>query len=85
MDFEEIGSMDEKMKVLILTENFRITGEVMLMQGSRLTDFLANSKPFIAVTDAEVLDREGRVALFASFLNVHRDHIELIAPIDLIS
>lgn len=85
MDFEEISSMEDKMKVLILTGHFRITGEVALIQGARLTDYLVSSKPFLAVTDAEVLDHEGRPVLFSSFLNVHRDHVEVIVPIDLIS
>ncbi len=85
MDFEEINSIDDKMKVLILTEHFRITGEVALMQGARLTDYLVSSKLFLAVTDAEILDHEGRRVLFSSFLNIHRDHIEVIVPIDLIS
>jgi hypothetical protein len=85
MEFEEISPTDDRMKVLILTEHFRITGEVALIQGARLTDYLVSSKPFLAVTDAEVLDHEGRRVLFSSFLNVHRDHIEIIVPIDLIS
>ena len=84
MDFGEIDSSQDRMKVLIMTGNFRITGEIALVQGARLTDYVVNAKPFLAVTDAEVTDLIGHRVLSASFLNIHRDHVEIIVPIELI-
>lgn len=84
MDFGEVDPSQDRMKVLILTANFRITGEIALIQGARLTDYVVNAKPFLAVTDAEVCDLVGHRILSASFLNVHRDHVEVIVPIELI-
>ena len=50
--------------------------------GARVTDFMAESKLFIAVTEAEVWELEvaGRQLMSAPFLNVNREHIQVIAP-----
>jgi hypothetical protein len=66
-------------KVTILTANYRIKGYIDLVPGARVTDFMVESKDFIAVTDAEV--REGdRMVMHAPFLNVSRHHIQIISP-----
>ncbi|MDW8467937.1 MAG: hypothetical protein RML56_01900 [Burkholderiales bacterium] len=43
---------------------------------------MAEAKDFIAVTHAEVYELEvgGRMLLSVPFLNVSRDHIQVIAP-----
>lgn len=71
---------EEKMKVTILTGNYRITGVIELFQGARLTDYLVEAKSFIAVTNAEVLDNQNQKVLTSSFLNIQRDNIEIILP-----
>ena len=71
---------EDRTKVTILTRNYRIQGEVALAVGARLTDFSVDAKTFIAIVNAEVTTHSGRDVLSAPFLNVHRDHIELIAP-----
>jgi hypothetical protein len=71
---------EEKTRVMILTGNYRITGAINLFPGARLTDYIVDAKPFIALTDAEVTDRDGRRILTTSFLNVQRNRIELIIP-----
>ena len=73
----------DRMEVIILTGNYRITGVIELFRGARLTDYLAEAGSFIAVTDAEVTDKDSQKILTASFLNVQRDNIELILPADL--
>jgi hypothetical protein len=73
------------MRVMIFTRNYRLTGVIELLQGARLTDYLAEAGSFIAVTNAEVLDRDNHKILTASFLNVHRDNIEIILPAELSS
>ena len=71
---------EDKMKVRIFTGNYQITGVIELFQRARLTDYLTEAKTFIAVTQAEVLDRDNHKILKAPFLNVHRDNIEIILP-----
>ena len=45
---------DNRTKVTILTGTYRVKGYIELLPGARLTDYLVESKDFIAVTDAEV-------------------------------
>lgn len=67
-------------RVMMLAGSFRIKGEIELVAGARITDYMVESKPFIAVTDAEVWDLEGRRILVVPFLNVSRDHVVVVAP-----
>ena len=76
---------EDKMRVSIFTGNYRITGVIELFQGARLTDYLSEAGFFIAVTDAEVSDRDNQKILTSSFLTVHRDNIEIMLPADLSS
>ena len=73
---------ENRTKVTILTGSYRIRGYVDVLPGSRVTDFIVQSKDFIAVTDAEVFEPElgGRQVLTAPFIDVHRDHIQVLAP-----
>ncbi|HTL26589.1 MAG TPA: hypothetical protein VL280_08245 [Burkholderiales bacterium] len=69
-------------KVTILTESYRIKGYIDLIPGARVTDYVNDAKGFIAVTDAEVWELAvgGRQMISAKFLNVARDHIQVITP-----
>ena len=71
---------EAKTKVIILTSSYRIKGKIHLQPGSRVTDFMIDSKNFVAVTDVEVWDLTGRLIQTAPFSNVSRDHIEIITP-----
>ena len=75
-----MNEREDKMKVTIFTKNYQVTGVIELFQGARLTDYLAEAGTFIAVTNAEILDKENQKKIAASFLNVHRDNIEIIYP-----
>ena len=74
--------MDERTKVTILTSSYRVRGYIDLVPGARLSDFMAEARDFIAVTHAEVWELQpgGRQVASAPFLNVSRDHIEIILP-----
>jgi hypothetical protein len=75
--------MDEpKTRVTILTSTYRIKGYIDLLPGARITDFMAEARDFIAVTNAEVWELQvgGRQMLAAPFINVSREHIEIILP-----
>lgn len=67
-------------RVVILTAHYRIVGNIDLLPGARMTDYIAESKTFFAVTDAEVWDLNGRKITTTSFMNVNRDHVEIIMP-----
>jgi len=74
--------MDEKTKVTILTSSYRIKGYIDLVPGARITDYMAEAREFIAVTNAEVWELQvgGRQVLSAPFINVSRAHVEIILP-----
>lgn len=76
-------TVQEKTKVIILTANYRIRGDIALLPDARVTDFIVNARDFIAVTDAEVSDSSGRPLLTSSFLNIQKQWIEAIMPSDL--
>ena len=71
---------DSKTRVTILTSTYRIKGNIDLLPGARVTDYMAAAREFIAVTEAEVWEVVGRQVFTAPFLNVNREHIEIIAP-----
>ena len=69
-------------KVTILTGSYRIKGYIDLLPGARLTDYIVEAKDFVAVTNAEVYESVlgGRQVLTAPFINVNRDHIQIVTP-----
>lgn len=69
-----------KAKVIIFTRHFQIKGDIFLYEGARLTDYMLEAKSFIAVSGAEVMDHQNNKIFTTSFLNVNRDHIEIILP-----
>lgn len=74
--------MEERTKITILTPSYRIKGFIELLPGARITDFMTGARDFIAVTNAEVWELQvgGRQILSAPFINVSRNHIEVILP-----
>lgn len=70
-------------KVVILTNQYRIKGAIDVLPGARVTDYIVEAKDFIAVTDAEVFEPHlgGRQVLTAPFIDVNRDHIQVLAPV----
>ena len=73
---------EDRTKVTILTGSYRIKGYIELLPGARLTDYLAEARDFIAVTDAEVweLALGGRQVLAAPFLNISLAHVQIVTP-----
>ncbi len=67
-------------RVTILTGAYRIKGYIDLLPGARVTDFMREAKDFVAVVEAEVYEPEvaGRQVLTAPFINVSRDHIQIV-------
>jgi len=73
---------DTRTKVTILTGSYRIKGYIELLPGARVTDYMREARDFIAVTEAEVWELAvgGRQLIAAPFLDVNRDHIQIITP-----
>jgi uncharacterized protein DUF6812 len=73
---------ETRTKVTIFTSSYRIKGYIDLLPGARITDYMAEARDFIAVTSAEVWELQvgGRQVLSAPFINVSRQHIEIILP-----
>ena len=69
-----------KTKVTIFTGNYRIKGYIELVPGARVTDFMVEAKDFIAVTEAEIWELGDRKIMNAPFLNVSRQHVQIIVP-----
>ncbi|MBI4985010.1 MAG: hypothetical protein HZC24_06620, partial [Rhodocyclales bacterium] len=59
---------------------YRIKGYIDLLPGARVTDFMHESKEFVAVMDAEVFEAElaGRQVFAAPFIDVNRNHIQIV-------
>ncbi len=75
-----MAEMGDKTRVTILTGTYRIKGHINLQPGARVTDYMVESKDFIAVTDVEVWEVGGRHVANAPFVNVSRDHIQIVIP-----
>jgi hypothetical protein len=71
---------ENKTKVTILTGTYRVKGYIDLLPGARVTDYLVESKDFIAVTDAEVWELGNRHVFNAPFINVSLEHIQIVTP-----
>lgn len=71
-----------KTRVVVMMGNHRITGSIDLIPGARVTDYLIECKDFMAITDAEVWDMNGRKLAASSFMSLNRNRIELIMPED---
>lgn len=71
---------ENKTKVTILTGSYRIKGYIDLLPGARVTDFMRDAKDFVAVLDAEIYEAEvaGRQVLTAPFIDINRDHIQIV-------
>ncbi len=69
-----------KLKVIIFTRQFEIKGNLHIYEGVRLTDYINESKSFIAVTDVKVKRQNGKGVMESAFLNIRIEDIEIILP-----
>ena len=69
-----------KTEVVVLTRYYRIEGEIDLIPGARMTDFMNEARRFVVVTDATVTDLSGKELVRGEFVNVLVDNIEVILP-----
>ena len=67
-------------KVVLQTLNDVILGDFHYRPRLRLIDELISGDQYLAITNATVYDKAGRVRFRSNFLSVNRDHIVLIIP-----
>ena len=75
-----MAAPENRTKVTIFTASYRIKGYIDLLPGARVTDYMQESREFVAVMDAEIYEAEvaGRQVLMAPFIDVNRNHIQII-------
>ncbi len=70
--------------VVVLTSEYKITGFIDLMPGSRLTDYITSARSYFAMTDAIVEDvRTGKAMFRGKFIDINRDSVVMILPADI--
>jgi hypothetical protein len=67
---------------VIQTTSHMLRGLVHVLRDQRLKDELDLDQPFIAVTDANILDGDGQILFHAPFLAVRRSQIVWIMPVE---
>ncbi len=74
----------DKLRVVVVVNNWRIEGDMHVLAGSRLTDALnSKSKDFLAITDALVFDALSGKQLFKpEYLAVNRDAVSVVFPLE---
>lgn len=70
-------------RVMIITKDHRISGDMHVLEGSRLTDALnSKSKDFYALTNAEVFRlSDDQLMARAEYMAVAREAISAIFPV----
>jgi hypothetical protein len=71
--------------VVILTQDYRIMGEIHVLPGSRLTDYV-NSQPdenFVAMTNAEIVSLVDNIPISkVDYLALNKSYINMIYPLE---
>jgi hypothetical protein len=74
----------DTIRVMIITKDHRIEGEMHILEGARLSDSLnSKTKDFYAITSAEIFRVEDdRLLASPPFIVVARDAISAIFPVE---
>jgi hypothetical protein len=75
----------ERLMVVLVTQDYRVEGEVHLQPASRLTDFVNNKteEHFIAVTNAEVISLSRQEAVSkVEYLALNKSDIIMVYPLE---
>ena len=74
----------DQVKVMIVTDIYRIEGLLHILTGSRLTDALnSKSKDFLAVTDAKIYALADDMLVYSpDYIAVNLDSISCIFPLE---
>lgn len=78
--------MDKKKhEVVIFTREFKIEGDIHILEGERITDFLCalDKKQFIPITNAAIFKVDSLSHLYKTqYLSLNKDEIVLLMPKD---
>jgi hypothetical protein len=80
-----MNARKEKIRVEIYTTAHRITADLHIFAGARLTDIMQSRETasFFALTDVEVYDLVTGQELFRTdFIDVNRSHIVMLRPLE---
>ncbi len=66
--------------VIVQTTTHQIHGNIHVRPGERLKDELDRDELFMALTDAKVIDSDGKVVYQTDFIAVHRAQIVWVMP-----
>jgi hypothetical protein len=74
----------DRVRVIIITNGYRIEGDLHVLVGSRITDALnSKTKDYFALTDAKVFETGKDTPAYAPpYLAVNRDTIACIFPME---
>jgi len=74
----------DSVRVMLITKDHRIEGDMHILEGSRLTDALnSKGKDFYAITEAKIWRVNDDVLLASpSYVAVARDSISAIFPVE---
>ena len=84
--FEEKGKIftqkvtKDQREVIIQTITHKIIGVIHIQLDFRLIDELNNSNPFMAVTNAQIMDFQDNVLYKSDFLTINIDQIIWVLP-----
>ncbi len=74
----------DRTRVVVYTNQYRILGQIDLLPNARLTDYIVDAKPFIALTDVKVYSLEGRLVLSAGFCDIRKEEVVIITTEDMV-
>jgi hypothetical protein len=79
-----VHASKDKVRVMMVTNGFRIEGDVHILAGGRITDSLnSKSKDFFALTDAKVYQLGSSKTMYEpTYLAINREAIACLFPID---
>lgn len=76
-----IKTVKEKIKVIIITAQMRLQGDMHVVPGGRLLDEINKEREFLPVTDVTIYDVQGENIIDTlEFIAVNKHLILLIAP-----
>lgn len=76
-----VKAVKEKIHVIVITTSMRMTGQMHVVPGGRLTDEINKEREFLPITDVTIYDVQGEnVIATLDFIAINKNQILLIAP-----
>lgn len=81
---DAVYATKDKIRVMIVTSDFRIEGDIHILVGSRLTDALnSKAKDFFAITNTRIMRVCDDTVLYEpSYIAINRDSIACLFPLE---